>query len=117
GTGQATGHAYQKAGGYTTTVTVTDAAGQKITASRTLAIATGSASPSGICFQCLLRNPIASLLLIGLPVGLTLALVFVTFARRRSKRKRLLRLSSSPESTDDRPGRHGKPVACGVDTR
>ena len=96
GTGQATGHAYQKAGGYTTTVTVTDAAGQKITASRTLAIATGSASPSGICFQCLLRNPIASLLLIGLPVGLTLALVFVTFARRRSKRKRILRLASSP---------------------
>jgi chitodextrinase len=92
GRGQTIGHAYQKAGSYTTTLTVTDAAGTATTASRTLTIAPAPPSstqpppPNRICLQCLIQSNFTPLLLIGIPVGLTVAIVFVTFVKRRHRK-------------------------------
>jgi acid phosphatase len=92
GRGQTISHAYQRAGSYTTTLTVTDAAGTATTASRTLTIAPAAPSssqpppPNGICLQCLIQGNSASLLLIGIPVGLTVAIVFATFVKRRHRK-------------------------------
>jgi hypothetical protein len=97
GRGQTISYAYQKAGTYMTTLTVTDAAGQTVTASHALTIApappssTKPSPPGGICLQCLIQSNFTSLLLIGFPVGLTVAMIFVTFVKRRH-RKPILRL-------------------------
>jgi chitodextrinase len=92
GGGQTIIHSYQKAGSYTTTLTVTDAAGTATTASRTLTIAPAPPSssqpppPNGICLQCLIQGNSTALLLIGIPVGLTIAIVFATFVKRRHRK-------------------------------
>ena len=92
GGGRTVSHAYQKSGSYTTTLTVTDAAGKTVTASRTLTIAPAPPSSTkpppqnGLCLQCLLQSNSASLLLIGVPVGLTLAMVFTTVIKRRHRK-------------------------------
>jgi hypothetical protein len=100
GRGQTTSHAYQKAGNYATTLTVTDAARQTVTASLTLTIVappSPSSHPSppstkppplgGFCIQCPIKNlSTTSLLLIGLPVVLSLAIAFTTLARNRHRK-------------------------------
>ena len=99
GGGQSVSHAYQKSGTYAATLTVTDAAGQTITASRTLTIAPAPPSstqpppPGEFCLQCLIKSiPTASLLFVGFPIVLSLAIVFMTFVRKR-RRKEILRLA------------------------
>jgi hypothetical protein len=93
GRGQSTSHVYQKAGSYATTLTVTDAARQTITASLTLTIA-APPSPStkpptlgGLCLQCPIKNiSTTSLLLAGLPVVLSLVIAFRTLVRNRHRK-------------------------------
>jgi hypothetical protein len=97
GMGQAINHAYQKGGKYTATLRLTDAAGQTVTASRTLTIASdpsfnGPTPPSGVCIECLFRdNPFATKFLIGVPVGFTLFMLFAAFVRR-PRRKAIITL-------------------------
>jgi hypothetical protein len=92
GTGQNISHTYQKAGSYTTTLTLTDASGTATTASRVLSITPAPPSstqppPSnGICLLCLIQGNSTALLLIGIPVGLTVAIVFATFVKRRHRK-------------------------------
>ncbi|TMI14247.1 PKD domain-containing protein [Candidatus Bathyarchaeota archaeon] len=98
GRGQTISHSYSKYGTYRTTVTVTDGAGKTLTASRTLTVATAPLF-GGICLQCFFKsNPTASVVLIGLPVGLTLAIGIMTFVRKR-RRKTLPRLEGLPPET------------------
>jgi hypothetical protein len=100
GRGQTISHTYQKAGSYATTLTVTDAARQTVTASLTLTI-TAPPSPSshpsppstkpppfgGFCIQCPIKNlSTTSLLLVGLPVVLSLAIAFTTLVRNRHRK-------------------------------
>jgi hypothetical protein len=42
--------------------------------------------PDGICLQCFIQSNSRLLLLIGIPVGLTVAVVFVTFVKRRHRK-------------------------------
>ncbi len=96
GTGQTISHLYQKAGSYTTGLTVTDAAGDVAAASHVLTVAAASpSSPGGICLQCLVRTlPLSSLFLIGLAIGLALTASMMALAIRRNRRmiRRLVRL-------------------------
>jgi hypothetical protein len=93
GRGQSTSHVYQKAGSYATTLTVTDAARQTVTASLILTIA-APPSPStkpptlgGLCLQCPIKNiSTTSLLLAGLPVVLSLVIAFRTLVRNRHRK-------------------------------
>jgi len=68
---------------------VTDGVGRTLTASHTLTVAPAQSSTrpppwGGICLQCFFKsNPTASLLLIGLPVGLTYALGIMALVKRR----------------------------------
>src|SRR2546427_735051 len=95
GRGQTISHSYSKYGTYTTTVTVTDGVGKMLTASRTLTVAPAPLW-GGICLQCFFKsNPTASLLLIGLPVGLTLAIGIMTFVKKR-RHKTFPRLEDLP---------------------
>jgi phosphatidylinositol-3-phosphatase len=93
GRGQTTSHIYQKAGSYATTLTVTDAARQAVTASLTLTIAawpSPSAIPptiGGLCIQCPIKNlSTTSLLLVGLPLVLSLVIAFTTLVRNRHRK-------------------------------
>ena len=100
GRGQSISHTYQKAGTYATTLTVIDAARQTFTAALTLTIATpplpsprppsSSSKPpplGGICLQCPLKSfSTTSLLLVGLPVVLSLAMAFNTLVRNRRRK-------------------------------
>jgi len=98
GRGQTISHSYSKYGTYTTTVTVTDGVGKMLTASRTLTVAPAPLW-GGICLQCFFKsNPTASLLLIGLPVGLTLAIGIMTFVKKR-RHKTFPRLEDLPPET------------------
>jgi phosphatidylinositol-3-phosphatase len=90
GTGQDISHAYRRAGSYTATVTVTDASGETVTASHTLTV-----TSAPLCILCLIKNPVALLLLIGLPAGLVAALVSMVLVRRR-RRKAILKLALFP---------------------
>jgi len=95
GTGQTISHLYQNAGSYTTSLTVTDAAGNTVMATHVLTVAPASpSSPGGICLQCLVRTlSLSSLLLIGLSVGLALTASIMALAVRRNRRtiRRLVR--------------------------
>jgi len=82
GRGQTINHAYQRSGTYVTTLTVTDAARKVATSLHTLTV-----SASSICIPCFFEsNPTASLLVIGLPVALTLAIGIITFVRKRHRK-------------------------------
>jgi hypothetical protein len=95
GTGQTISHLYQRAGSYTTELTVTDAIGHLATASHVLTVAaTSPSSPGGICLQCLVRTlSLSSLFLIGLAIGLALTAAMMALAIRRNRRtiRRLVR--------------------------
>jgi hypothetical protein len=95
GRGQTVTHAYLKAGTYLTTLTVTDAARQVVTASLTLNIAAVPSPPSstkppslgGFCLQCPIKNiSIASLILGSVPVALALAVAFTTLVRNHQRK-------------------------------
>jgi PKD repeat protein len=79
GTGQMVGHSYAKAGSFTTSLTVTDAATHVATASQVLTV-----GATGFCLRCLV-SPLSSSpqLPIGLAIGLTLTALAVVWARRR----------------------------------
>ncbi len=100
GDGKTISHTYQKPGKYTATLSVTDRTSKTVTASHILAVAAESSSPAQ-------PPPPTSLLLIGVPVGLTVAVVLTNFVRRRRRRTNLGPQSKFPRE-NHRETRHGK---------
>jgi PKD repeat protein len=81
GTGQPVSHTYAKAGSFTTSLTVTDAASHVVTTSQVLTV-----GANGFCLQCLVSSLSSSPQLpIGLAIGLTLTALAAVWAKRRGR--------------------------------